>query len=442
MTTAKTEYYLISTVLGGKVLTELTAAGTKKLTRVYVGSGVLAEQFGHGAGNESVVFKHQDIVTGSYQMTKPDGTLAMLSEPPSSMELEPLGGDIPTDDPVVEDDGIDPRPLASYQYAGDVANSETGCSWDGTALPCDLLGIVMQGQTHISIGVNIRSNGGWGLLSSLSNLVSTWRYDIRLGVNNEDPRLSVAQYNTPGILKDYKDLLPQGQTGLLVGTLYVQYISPFAEMVVTSSIQKRDDVDRSWSKPSRRLSRWEVETLKGSISSALMNSDDCKKYVGDLIAKVAENTGANIVAGSIEDLFAKVESTRGATDPMMGGISVYTVPSIVSNAISSWDWVGAPGFASIALGAGGGNDYIMTMLASPGDGGIKAIHELMHVAFSGARWAGSDRDFANAAADLAGENRLADKLDVSVYSKWWDDHLRQACGFPLKNAKTPYKLYK
>lgn len=51
-------------------------------------------------------------------------------------------------------------------------------------------------------------------------------------------------------------------------------------------------------------------------------------------------------------------------------------------------------------------------------------------------------DFAHAAADLAGENRLEEGQYVSVYSKYWDDHLRQACGFPMKNSKTPYKLYR
>lgn len=61
---------------------------------------------------------------------------------------------------------------------------------------------------------------------------------------------------------------------------------------------------------------------------------------------------------------------------------------------------------------------------------------------SGVRWAGGDMDFAHAAADLAGENRLEEGQYVSVYSKYWDDHLRQACGFPMKNSKTPYKLYR
>ncbi len=42
--TTRTEYYIRSTVLKGKVLTELRANGTKKQTNVYTGDGIIAEQ--------------------------------------------------------------------------------------------------------------------------------------------------------------------------------------------------------------------------------------------------------------------------------------------------------------------------------------------------------------------------------------------------------------
>lgn len=99
-------------------------------------------------------------------MTKPDGTLAYMSEPPSSMELEPLGGDIPKADPVIEDDGIDPRPLASYQWAGDVGGAEHGCELDGMPFPCTLLRELMYGnESHYLVGVRYQGDehGAWGL---------------------------------------------------------------------------------------------------------------------------------------------------------------------------------------------------------------------------------------------------------------------------------------
>lgn len=43
-TDIKTEYYVRSTVLGGKVITELDENGAKKLTKVFAGNGVIAEQ--------------------------------------------------------------------------------------------------------------------------------------------------------------------------------------------------------------------------------------------------------------------------------------------------------------------------------------------------------------------------------------------------------------
>lgn len=170
-TTIKTEYYLISTVLGGKVLTELTAAGTKKRTSVYVGSGVLAEQLVRAADDthstewEEILFKHEDIVTGSYNKTNGDGTLSTSGEPPARAELEPLGGRIPDNDPEVTDEAQN-FDLSTFRHFGNVESAEFGCELDGMPFPCSLVDELRRGdESHYKFGIRYQGDehGAWGL---------------------------------------------------------------------------------------------------------------------------------------------------------------------------------------------------------------------------------------------------------------------------------------
>ncbi len=76
--------------------------------------------------------------------------------------------------------------------------------------------------------------------------------------------------------------------------------------------------------------------------------------------------------------------------------------------------------------------------------GMTAIHELMHVAVKGA---GSDEDFAFAAAKLAGADPPSWSGDRPVNyqgSEYWGERLNQACGFAsqISNKFTNHKLYR
>lgn len=55
-----TNYYLRSSVLGGKVITELSQSGQKQKGYVFAGEQVLAEQ-----ENNAVKWRHENPVTGS-----------------------------------------------------------------------------------------------------------------------------------------------------------------------------------------------------------------------------------------------------------------------------------------------------------------------------------------------------------------------------------------
>lgn len=137
LSSTKAEYYIRSSVLGGKVLTELRENGAKKQTNVYTGEAVIAEQMSFPADAQHstewgfVNWKHEDPVTGSYNRKRADGTAPTGSEPLPNAELEPLGGRIPDEDPY---DPTIPPPagLRDFRYnGGDVFRPEYGCIVDG-----------------------------------------------------------------------------------------------------------------------------------------------------------------------------------------------------------------------------------------------------------------------------------------------------------------------
>ncbi len=134
--TTWTKYYVRSTVLGGKVLTEIRDDGTKKQTNVYAGDAVIAEQMSFPADAQHptewgfVKWKYEDPVTGSYRKKSDGGVSGPGDDSPWSAELEPLGGSIPDADPY-DPDLPAPIELGKFQYGGDVFRPEDGCVVDG-----------------------------------------------------------------------------------------------------------------------------------------------------------------------------------------------------------------------------------------------------------------------------------------------------------------------
>lgn len=227
-----------------------------------------------------------------------------------------------------------------------------------------------------------------------------------------------------------------------------------------------DEKKTPWGAPVRRMSFAEAVTLKGTVAKVLNNTAIGKTYIKDLIETVADNTNGTIISTDILDLFTKVFESRG-DDPIWGGIWIYKVGRTTHNAASYWDWVGGRGFAEIYMNFSGisyadaqlteekqtiaRDQALMRYLVDPQTGGMPTIHELMHVALKGRHKgtpypAGDDEDFANAVANLAGDETPSYKQSTSetAASSYWGERLNQACGYPshLSHKFTYYKLYK
>ncbi|KXJ99560.1 MAG: hypothetical protein UZ17_ACD001002406 [Acidobacteria bacterium OLB17] len=429
--------------------------GTPLARNVFAGKAVIAELRGTGSGSfDTVTWKTSDPASGTVVSYMNDGT---VNTGAVSEQHEPLGQRIAVADPEAPNE---PQTYAQHLFFASEPSWQCDVS---AAFYGGFQGMPEHCQSKVLMNLNLPLTEIFGWYPESTMLIYSEVHqspDARPGQGGGHESLhfdNAIRRAALGTTRKARD--KEGPTGSCtydangpsckVASLPDGLPSDLEQRLDTANPGDAqqlnvafEDIDTYWDKPSRRLTRWEMETLRGSFHKALSNSEGCERYINDLLKTVAQNTGAKLASTSIGELLEKVANTRGGTNSAYGGLSVYTFPTIVSNASSNWDWVGAPGFASIALGTGGGNEYIMTMLSSPEDGGMKVIHELMHVAFSGVQWAGVDRDFADAAADLAGNARLVGAQDVSVYSKWWHDHLRQACGFPRTNSKTPFRLYK
>lgn len=131
VTTQTTDTYLItSSVLGGRVVSEVTATGGKRRSFVYMGSGVLALQQQSADSSQHVYWEHRDSSNSSYRETSTTGDVLFSK----SAEMDPLGTNVGTV-------GNDPEARiftkANYPGYGSVVGSGfTQCNVDFMERPC------------------------------------------------------------------------------------------------------------------------------------------------------------------------------------------------------------------------------------------------------------------------------------------------------------------
>jgi subtilisin family serine protease len=121
-----TTYYQRSSVLGGRVIAELNAAGAMQKQNVYAGDELLATQT---AGTQAV-WLHDNALTGSRGYSLADGYFAR------EMEADPMGVDMGLADPFIVWDGggnLEPeRPM----LLGGMGEPSGRCTLDGMAIEC------------------------------------------------------------------------------------------------------------------------------------------------------------------------------------------------------------------------------------------------------------------------------------------------------------------
>jgi YD repeat-containing protein len=128
-------YYIVSSVLGGQTLSEVTTQGQKKVTNVYAEGVLIAKQkVGEvpniwGRHSQLVEWRHRDPITGSNYSTRWEGIREGL------VELDPLGVEAALYDPYEPQADRD-WPLMSY---GQMSNQGFGCTVDGAPESCSVV---------------------------------------------------------------------------------------------------------------------------------------------------------------------------------------------------------------------------------------------------------------------------------------------------------------
>jgi hypothetical protein len=147
--TERVDYYLRSSVLEGKVITELDSAGQKTKTHVYAGSEEIAEQRLYNNGSQqSIWWQHLNPVTG----TRFDGSL--------KKEYDPFGLELGDTDPYLQNAEPDYASMGGsfYRDGGNPFGAGSGgCQWNGMPVRCVMFESILRTQNvvDIQIGRNV-----------------------------------------------------------------------------------------------------------------------------------------------------------------------------------------------------------------------------------------------------------------------------------------------
>jgi hypothetical protein len=155
-TNSLSTYYLYSTVLGGKLLSNVTSQGQKSIGYVYAGNQLIAKQDGGYATTPplppTVKWQHSDPVAGKEGYSLPNGYYQKVAE------YDPLGVNIGFSDPYNA-----PPPAPIDDYIGLSLEQPGKCTLDGIAYDCVMIShLIAVGAAVYSPENNVRYNDRTG----------------------------------------------------------------------------------------------------------------------------------------------------------------------------------------------------------------------------------------------------------------------------------------
>jgi len=144
-------FQLRSTVMGGKVITELDSQGQKRQGYVYCDGPLIARQ-----DHLWIVWQHDDPFTGSRAGSNRDGVGAVDVDP------DPMGVDLGSADPYVEPQLWEPPPEGMVGLLPGSGIPSGRCMLDGMSIECRQAGHLLQiGAAEFEHPTTVWDNGAW-----------------------------------------------------------------------------------------------------------------------------------------------------------------------------------------------------------------------------------------------------------------------------------------
>jgi hypothetical protein len=395
----KVTYYIHSTVLGGAIVSELTAQGAKEHTYVHWNGAVLAVQNVAGS-TQWVQWKHFDASSATYRATNSSGQVGESAEmdivganaglfntnpwpvPKSSGELQPY---FSTSDLNSKAECSLASPKKKDDGAGGRGVDEGS---GGIPMPCALLDSMARGDaigSMRSYGFSMGSHAVW---------VSK---DTSYGTSDLD-RQVVTVYSGPG-----GEFVWVDDPGTVIETWVQTKKKPIDPREVTR----------------RLLSNDELALLKQHFDR-IVAQEECSKFLEEFLKKAEEdNPTYKRVPGNVKSFYESVNSGGGFWSAF--GSSYNTIGGDIRKNTGAVYFSNDPRFYSV----GPVNEKAKEAFLSVTFHGMAqtVIHELLHHAGFG------DRALANAAARWRGETvSFANGWEGSLAaSNYWDKLLQEHC---------------
>ncbi len=144
------KYFIRSTVLGGEVLSDVKADGSKGRTYVRAAGSEIAWQNSSGSSAE-VVFQHNDAAGTSYRTTSTSGN-AFTDETVEGgpAELDPLGGNVGKENPYLQQvpgNGCEGCQIITDEMPNYVLGQPLTYNRDGMNVPASIFLMLTEGRT-------------------------------------------------------------------------------------------------------------------------------------------------------------------------------------------------------------------------------------------------------------------------------------------------------
>lgn len=259
----ETVYYIRSSVLGGKILTEVASTGAKAKTYIYAGNEVLAEQNVNIEDNssQSVAWEHWDASGVARVRTKPDGSTYIGGE-----EIDPLGHKFngacfpPRPDRGYGNLQFGSSSLIDWSLFGS-SNYGEGCFYEGVPELCQNITRAI-GRGHGSVG-EIRI---FGPLPVFSDQSGRWEEGAI------DQMIDELRY----LGESESILVSRNMGGTQDSSVTVKAGSPI--YLITSE---------------RKLPQDELNRLKANLER-LIDDPDCSKFIEKLISNLPDSNTVQI----------------------------------------------------------------------------------------------------------------------------------------------------